>query len=79
LTCIFDVSTFLKLYSGFYKHFVEPGLPEAFHIFDLMGYSRCSGENQTVMKLLGPIDPDALLHVYLDCTIAARECDVSTF
>lgn len=64
------------MYSGFYKHYVEPSLPEAFRIFELMGYVRCPGENRSLLRLAAPIDPDAVILAYLDCFIAAIECDV---
>ncbi|CAG0918427.1 unnamed protein product [Notodromas monacha] len=64
----------LKMYSGFFKHYVETQIPDAYKIFEILGYVAVPGEQRCVWKLNGPIDPDYVIAAYLDCVIAMVEC-----
>ncbi|CAG0918955.1 unnamed protein product [Notodromas monacha] len=66
----------LRLYTGFFRHFVEPALPESYRVFALMGYSMVLGENNLVLRINGPLDLGTILSVYVDCLIASCECQV---
>ncbi|XP_076339005.1 PUB and ZnF_RBZ domain-containing protein tamozhennic isoform X1 [Tachypleus tridentatus] len=63
----------IKLFSGFYRHLVQRQLPGAEVFFLLMGYSQAE---DGVLFLQGPVDPDQLSHIALDCLIAFVECQI---
>ncbi|XP_064466348.1 uncharacterized protein LOC135377684 [Ornithodoros turicata] len=67
----------IKLYSGYYKHTVEQHLRNAEVILQLMGYDLC--EDQDMLQLNSPVDPDAVINVALDCLVAAAECRMLMF
>ncbi|GAB6032685.1 hypothetical protein CHUAL_011561 [Chamberlinius hualienensis] len=63
----------LKLYNGFYKHNLESRLSCSEDVFDMMGYEE--GELME-MNLEGPVDPDRVIDVSLNCLIAVVECKI---
>lgn len=62
----------VKLYSGYFKHTVDTHLLNAESIFILLGYEK----HNEVLFFEGPIDPDHVTQVALDCLIAYVECQV---
>lgn len=62
------------MFGGFYKHNIAKYIPAAHVIFTLMGYKR-NRDNDTLI-LLGPVDPDRLSRVSLDCLVASLECSI---
>ncbi|XP_013784948.1 uncharacterized protein LOC106469038 [Limulus polyphemus] len=63
----------IKLFSGFYRHLVQRQLPGAEIFFLLMGYNQAE---DGVLFQQGPVDPDQLSHITLDCLIAFVECQI---
>lgn len=62
-----------QLYSGFYKHSVESQLVQGNSFFHLLGYQYTE---DGVLYLDGPVDPDKVARVALDCLTAFVECQV---
>ncbi|KAL1463298.1 hypothetical protein WDU94_015061 [Cyamophila willieti] len=65
--------TIIKLYSGFYKHQIEPVLLGGEVILELMGYRQTQPGH---MELLEPIDGDTVRVVALDTLMAMVECQI---
>uniref|UniRef100_A0A8D8RV03 Protein tamozhennic n=1 Tax=Cacopsylla melanoneura TaxID=428564 RepID=A0A8D8RV03_9HEMI len=65
--------TIIKLYSGFYKHQIEPVLLGGEVILELMGYRQTQPGH---MELVEPIDGDTVRVVALDTLIAMVECKI---
>ncbi|KAI5744661.1 hypothetical protein M8J76_004204 [Diaphorina citri] len=65
--------TIIKLYSGFYKHKIEPVLLGGQAILELMGYRETQPGQ---LELLEAIDADKVRVVALDALLAMVECQV---
>lgn len=63
----------MKLYSGFYQHTVRSQLYGTEAVFYQLGYQL---QEEGELFLDGPVDPDRVARVALDCLTACVECQV---
>ena len=68
----------IHTYSGYYRHFIKNNLVESSQVLFAMGYREKNGSPGQV-TLEGPIDPDKLTKVSLDCMIAMAEAQMLAF